>query len=257
MKSKKHAIYEQIADDKYYLLLEQFNSTQISSHFHKSYEFVYCLSGKTEVFVNGEKRVLSGVEAYCASSYDIHYNSNVGDNLILAFVFSDEYIKDFKVDFGNAFFDRFLLDKNANKIIFSYLQEFYNNNPNYKEDLYINKKVIVNQFLSLLSKYYKVSIIQESEKEKVVLQILKYINEHFKEDLTLISLSKKFSYTPQYFSALFNKHIGMSLNNYINNYRIIKIKEILATGDRNITEVALDCGFKSIATYYRALNKYR
>ena len=47
----------------------------------------------------------------------------------------------------------------------------------------------------------------------------------------------------------------MSLHDYINSVRISK-SQTINNGALKITEVAAQCGFESLNTYYRALKKF-
>ena len=51
---------------------------------------------------------------------------------------------------------------------------------------------------------------------------------------------------------MFNNCVGSNLNTYINHIRIENALNIIRRSyDRNIADIALDCGFDSSATFYR------
>ena len=90
----------------------------------------------------------------------------------------------------------------------------------------------------------------------LVLNILRYIDKHFCEDITLDSLSKKYGYCRQYLSKEFNKTVGMHLKNYLNNLRVKKAREMLSLpAPRTVLQIAMDCGFDSASSFYRAYKK--
>lgn len=62
--------------------------------------------------------------------------------------------------------------------------------------------------------------------------------------ITIKEISAIASITPNYFSSLFKKECGWSVNQIINRLKIEKAKEILQTGEKNIKEIALELGFK-------------
>ena len=81
---------------------------------------------------------------------------------------------------------------------------------------------------------------------------MNFIDDHCCEQLTLESISKHFGYNKTYFSRIFNDHIGMSLNNYINMVRYDKFTALSKdTEDSTITDLVFKCGFSSLSTFYR------
>ena len=62
------SFYETEADRHDYMLIFPFTSSSVGAHFHKSLEFVYCLEGKTEFFIDGTRYVLNKDEIYTVPS---------------------------------------------------------------------------------------------------------------------------------------------------------------------------------------------
>ncbi|MCI9445376.1 MAG: response regulator [Oscillospiraceae bacterium] len=88
----------------------------------------------------------------------------------------------------------------------------------------------------------------------VVEQAKAYINAHFAEKITQNEIAKAVFLTPDHLSKVFKKETGTSLNQYINNKRLVQAKELLANSDIEINEVALRSGFSSSSyfiTYFR------
>lgn len=90
----------------------------------------------------------------------------------------------------------------------------------------------------------------------MIINVLNYIDEHFTEPITLDSISSVFGYNKYYFSRLFNKYIGETLNSYINN---VRINNIIARGKKqenmNLSQLVFDCGFDSMTTFYRSYSR--
>jgi len=116
------------------------------------------------------------------------------------------------------------------------------------------KAGFVKLIVGILCQHY--SRVQKKTEGGKFISILRYIDENFAEDLESAWLAGHFGYTKTYFSMLFNKFTGMNFREYINALRIEKIKKIAhKTPDVPITRIVLDCGFNSLVTYYRALNR--
>ena len=87
----------------------------------------------------------------------------------------------------------------------------------------------------------------------VVWDILHYIHMHYHENITLASLSREFSLSPQYISTLINKHVGENLRSFLNNLRIQYASSLIVTTDLPISQIAMDVGFESMGSFFLSL----
>lgn len=100
---------------------------------------------------------------------------------------------------------------------------------------------------SALSKRYADEVHAWFEKEKPYLR----------EDLRLTDLQRIFPISRSYLSLLFNRELGQSFSDYVNQFRIEESKRLLeAEPQISIQEVAERSGFHSISTFRRAFQKY-
>ena len=89
------------------------------------------------------------------------------------------------------------------------------------------------------------SCITVDEGNKVIEQAVAYIRENFASDITLSSLAKKFSVSPEHFSRMFKKETGLGFSKYLNSLRLQYAEHLLRSTDiQNITQVAEICGFE-------------
>lgn len=77
--------------------------------------------------------------------------------------------------------------------------------------------------------------------------VLKYIENHLSENLTIEELAKLVHFHPNYFIHFFKSIFGLSPIQYINKMRIEKAKLLLTTTDMTVTEIASSVG---IQLYY-------
>lgn len=69
-------------------------------------------------------------------------------------------------------------------------------------------------------------------------------------------LAQQFRYNKFYFSKLFNSCVNDNLKNYVNGIRIKKFVETYSLDPaQNITRLALDLGFESMPSFYRAFKR--
>lgn len=121
---------------------------------------------------------------------------------------------------------------------------------------------VVNNYISLilifLSRAYDKIEFSKSDKlnYQKMLQSIKYIDTHYKEELTLDTLAKKVSYSKCYFSSIFKKYMGMSIWDYISIKRIEEALTQIKTTEKNIADIALDCGFNNVGNFNKLFKKY-
>ena len=84
--------------------------------------------------------------------------------------------------------------------------------------------------------------------------IMKYINSHLAEDLSLESLSRQFYTSQTHLNRLFRKAAGTTVWEYITIKRLFKAKSLLENGI-SATEVCTACGFADYSTFYRAYKR--
>ena len=114
---------------------------------------------------------------------------------------------------------------------------------------------IFNTFYGLLAEDFYTA---ENDAEKLdfpIVSILKYINEHYMDPISLKSLAARYNYTETYFSASFNALLNISIREYINRIRIQHVNAYIESGLTK-SQAAVLCGYTNSNTFYRAYNKY-
>lgn len=86
--------------------------------------------------------------------------------------------------------------------------------------------------------------IQASDyREQVVEQVKRYVLEYYWEDLSLGKLAGIVHYSPGHLNAVFRKAERMPLHRYINEIRLLKSRQLLATSGLLVKQVAQSAGF--------------
>lgn len=78
----------------------------------------------------------------------------------------------------------------------------------------------------------------------IIHKSIAFINEHYKENVTLDMVANHVHLNSSYFSSLFKKEMGLSFSNYLNQVRIEKSKSLLENTDYSILRIALEVGFE-------------
>ncbi|MFA9377070.1 MAG: AraC family transcriptional regulator [Lachnotalea sp.] len=87
-------------------------------------------------------------------------------------------------------------------------------------------------------------------------QIIKYINEHYKEDIVFEDLSEKIGISYSYLRKLVKEETGKSLMDNVNILRIEEVKKLLLHSNLNISQIAIEVGYRNVQSINRFFKKY-
>lgn len=86
-------------------------------------------------------------------------------------------------------------------------------------------------------------------------QLCKEHNFFQKEDLTRDDLANAMGTNHTYFTRKLKEATGLSFYDYINSLRIEESIELLMNTELSVEDIAMQCGFKSKSSFYRAFDK--
>ncbi len=112
-----------------------------------------------------------------------------------------------------------------------------------EEETSLKMTAHIYQLLFLLYKDCVDTILNRSPFDKTVREIIEYIETNFASDLTTEQLSERFQYAKPYFCRKFKESTGLTPMTYLRIFRIEKAYSLMKEGNRNISEIALSCGF--------------
>lgn len=79
---------------------------------------------------------------------------------------------------------------------------------------------------------------------QMVITALSYISMHYRDEITVESISSYVKKSKNYFSYLFKKEMGISFTEYLNKYRIEEAKKRMETTADLNAEIAREVGFR-------------
>ena len=86
---------------------------------------------------------------------------------------------------------------------------------------------------------------------------LDYLNKNYMDDLTLDSLAAYAGFSRFTLSRMFRQHTGFTFTQCLAKRRVDMAMDLLAGTKMPVTQVALQCGFNSIATFNRVFREMR
>ncbi|MBR3171352.1 MAG: response regulator [Lachnospiraceae bacterium] len=114
--------------------------------------------------------------------------------------------------------------------------------------------------IEALIRHYMDILISELHREVdssnySVYLVKQYIEDHYREDLSLSLLADLVYLSPNYLSNMFTKVTGSSLNRYIRQFRLEKARTLLVESNMKISEIGSAVGFTSTSYFIRTFQK--
>lgn len=205
------------------------------------------MNGCNKVTINDECIILTDDQLAIADSFDVHSYKSLKDTsirMIIPYSYLAPYIE---AKNGKALSSNFILNSGIATQFRTIIMMIYDALQN-QQSMVVGG--LTNALLGLILAH--VPLVEANKTKKLfVNEILDYINENFKSDLTLESVAKHFSYSKYYLSRLFNKFIGFHFEEYINGIRAENVIALIQYKKYSVTDAILDSGFASIPTFYR------
>ena len=123
-------------------------------------------------------------------------------------------------------------------------------------------KALAYQLMAYLLKHYKAESKPEGKeiakvgKTGQVNQILDYIANHCHEKITTAILAQICHLNENYLCALFKSKMGITIGDYINNFRVEKATVLLKNTNFSITDIASQVGFDDPGYFTRVFKKH-
>ena len=90
---------------------------------------------------------------------------------------------------------------------------------------------------------------------EVINAVMTYINNHYREELSLEDVAKFAGFSRYYFSRSFKRQTGYSFKDYLCQKRLQVAMDLLIRTNRSMRDVAVESGFGSVATFNRVFRE--
>ena len=198
-------------------------------------------SGKMELVFRNHKFIIKAGQLFVLPAFEVHEYRSLEEETVIKWF---EYVG------GDSLtLTRKLIEKNDGPVIsmsgdrsgMDLLNQCIT-----KRYLPYEQSVIIYQlFMSMLKKVQPNPVWQD---QKNPLQnVIKYINHHLFEDLSLKDLCDKGHFSSSYMNRLFKKYYQMTPMEYVYHLRITKAKKLLCESNLSLQEISVDCGFYDVS----------
>lgn len=229
-------------------------------HTHPSHSFILFLS-KNQSIVPSSIEIKDNHYLCAVTSPKIPHEEKKTDfftRYIAIFISEKMYDEQYKA-YGSQrqekqLFYKYLINHDIMHYLKKFMSEYESHLPGREEVLNALGLVITNQLIRgmLNINGREELIIEKFEIEKVIA----YMHQHFGQKISNPMLAKLVDMSESHFIRTFKKETNMSPMGYLMKIRIDKAKKLLHSGEKNITEVSLMCGFNSTAHFSSSFAKH-
>lgn len=239
---------------------------QYEYHYHDFYKILICISGTVTYNIEGRSYRLKPYDIVLVNRYDIHKPQvSAGDDYErIIFYISKEYLDrhmggeyDLAYPFLRAREERtdvlrFPAVMNTQLLEVVARIEENARSSDYAHELYAN--VLFMEFMILLCRAcveHKECFCHNVTYNQKMIDILRYINEHLEEELSIEEIANHFYISKYHMMRQFKEETGYTIHQYITEKRVLKAKNMMQAGVP-ATKACYACGFQDYSTFSRA-----
>lgn len=232
-------------------------------HTHNLYEFLMLIEGDTSFIIDGNKYKLNPYDLTIPGKDQIHriYHDSVKPyDRICVFVMPEFFIENNIKELEDGFLKKALSTqrKISHEICLkSGLHDVFMRMKKYSDNFTNPYKAVVKS--TIIEMIYIINSLDvvptKDNKNSLIKSIINYINDNFKDELSLDELSNEFYVSKHHLCRIFKKETGMSVYNYITLKRLSLVQKLKSDG-LLITQASQMAGFKNYSSFYRAHIKF-
>lgn len=235
-----------------------------SLHWHDYLELEIIISGECSHIFNGEKYPISRGSAYLLTFTDYHTLHSLKEETVQTYNFNFD-AQALPEDVLNEILNApFLLKCTFTEEEMAFIKdeiehlkhELYQESDT-MQTIYL-KNSFTNLIIFFLRKCKKNNISASSKsivKNTIITRTITYIKLHFREPITLKSVSKQVGVSPNYLGKLFLDEIGITYSKYISDIRLEYAEDLIKYSDYDIATIASHCAFKSTSHFINSFKK--
>lgn len=235
-------------------------------HYHEFYKVLIFISGSVTYNIEGKAYRLKPYDIVLVNRNEIHKPEVAPGEPYerVIFYISKEYLDQHKgdgYDMANCFIraaqersDVLRFPAMVNTGLMEVVAKIEENGESsaYAHRLYAN--VLFMEFMILLNRACmeeKNSFSHNITYNQKMIDLLKYINEHLKEEMSIDMLAEHFYISKYHMMRQFKEETGYTIHQYITEKRVLEARNLMMAGV-SPTKACYECGFRDYSTFSRA-----
>ena len=244
----------------------EISRTPCDLHYHDELEFVPVFAGELTCIVDGVRYTAHAGEV-------IFVNSGIPHETVSSTPYRDTGLIQFRLqDFTESEIERIvrysvkyrsfvgtpvhvIRDRDFFATVEELLRESAEKQKGYE-------RLVKSSVLRILGFLYRADYLSDGlelyhrKEVQKILPALSYINENYRNELTLEEISAHLGFNASYFCRIFKEATGATFKEYLNFVRICKAEKLLAKTQDSILEISSAVGISSLSYFNRIFKKY-
>lgn len=226
-------------------------------HFHSCVEITYVTEGEIDFVLNGHRGTAKARQVIAAPSYTVHYFSTPESSRSIVLTVPLDYVPSFRKLIARRTFRNLIwTDPDPESELLhgmEKLTELCTVHSDAPPELLT--KGYLYTVLGILADRLGLTESQEGTDAFLARDILQYLDQNYRSDVTLEKLAARFGYSKSRFSHLFHAYFGCGIPEYVNTLRCRSAALLLTQESASMTSAAMNSGFESMRTFYRCFKK--
>lgn len=236
---------------------EQYVSNGYYLHFHRNLEIYGVVKGTVSVSIAGKRASLTDGQIAIIDGLENHSYEIDGEAEVFFFHIGTRYLSNLYSLHPKKRLPYWLMDVEYNQVIYDRIRPLFDAGETIPE---LKRIGIACQLFSDIIEHYgmleKTGNIRSNN--DIVTEIVQYIYDHYRENITLETLSKVFYLSPKALSKKIKKRLNVDLRVFINDIRVQRAMEMRddpKNRGKSLNQIAAMCGFNNMATFYRSYER--
>ncbi len=232
-----------------------------AEHYHDRYELYFLASGVRHFFIKDRTYRVSAGEIILVDRYELHKTTEAGtpahERFLIGF-YPDALPKQEASELLGCFCGENRLIRfeseslwEIENLFFKLARECRSAGAGFRPYL----RLILTELLILINRALREAPPSPPETGDPVqlkmMDVVRFINDHFAEALSLPGLAAHFALSPYHLSRTFKRVTGFSFVEYLNSIRIREAERLLRETRLPVTEVAAKVGFENLTHFGR------
>jgi AraC-like DNA-binding protein len=242
-------------DDVRFISRYMLGAKKLNSHVHQFIQFCFVMDGVANVSVEGEKRILTAGDFAVIHPFREHIVESFEGCVMWTGVISDKMLNGFGSQLAEYVWGEDFVFRGSDSLV-EYVKnhlppEHYISSP-IGEDaaLLYNIHALFNAIMEEYAN--KIPVSAKPNYNSALGRIYEYVENHFKEDITINDVAQELGYSPKYISHMLSLIPNTNFRKMLNSRRVLNAKWWLLNSDKTVLEIALQAGFAQERTFYRA-----
>jgi AraC-like DNA-binding protein len=230
-------------EEFYFDRAQQRRAMETDRHYHTTYEVYYLLSGECRYFIDDFTYDLGVGDVIILPPGVIHrtiYSCKPHSRLLINFSF--DYMPSSALALKNNLAYLYRGKELSERVLDLFLQieKEYTSPDLHSDDLI---RCYTAELVLMLLRSNATPVCRE-EMNPIVDKTIRYIREHYTQQMSLTEAARYSAVSPEHLSRLFKRVTGFGFSEYLTVYRLQRAEEMLINEPgRSVSEVAFACGF--------------